>query len=158
MTPSRAWHVFLAAAAAVLGVAVLPLSQAARADSPRRFRAVTIDEYYRQSQPDEQYLFMPEARKGPYYLPVKGARYVFVQWNKLYFGSGRSTRALHSVLSGDPAFNFLQFHELCTWRKSEFYKVEVFDEGFLQITPPTRVYTIVVPIPKDMAKQLKQKF
>ena len=158
MTQPRAWHVPLAVAAAVLGAAVLPRSQGAWAAEPRRFRAVTIDEYYRQSQPDEQYLFMPEARKGPYYLPVKGARYVFVQWNKLYFGSGRSTRALHSVLSSDPAFNFLQFHELCTWRKNDFHKVEVYDEGFLQITPPTRAYTIVVPIPKAMAEQLKQRF
>ena len=158
MKPPRAWHVFLAAAAAILAVATLPGFDAAWAAPQRRLRAVTIDEYYRQSQPDEQYLFMPEARKGPYYLPVKGTRYVFVQWNKLYFGSGRSTRALHSVLSGDPTFNFLQFHELCTWRKNDFHKVEVYGEGHLQITPPTRAYTIVVPIPKAMAEQLKQKF
>lgn len=154
MTQPRAW---CRLAAAVLAVAVVPGFQA-RAAQQRRFRAVTIDEYYRQSQPDEQYLFMPEARKGPYYLPVKGARYVFVQWNKLYFGSGRAARALHNVLESDPSFDSAAFHELCTWRKNEFHKVEVFDEGYLQITPPTRAYTIVVPIPKTMAEQLKQTF
>ena len=52
MKRPRTWHMFLAAAAAVLAVAVLPRFNTAWAAQPRRFRAVTIDEYYRQSQPD----------------------------------------------------------------------------------------------------------
>ena len=155
MMPQRSRVLSCASAAFLLTLVSFHLSDVAWAVR-RRYRSVTIEEYYQRAQPDEPYLFMPEARKGSYHLPVKGERYVFVDWNKLYFG-GRVGEKLRSILRGYAEFDFNKFHELCTWRKRDFYKVEVYDEGFLQITPPTRAYTIVVPIPKDMALQLKKK-
>ena len=156
MMPQRSRVLSCAAAAFLLTLVSFHLSDAAWAVH-RRYRSVTIEEYYQQAQPDEPHLFMPEARKGSYRLPVKGERYVFMDWNKLYFSSSPAGKKLRAILSGHPEFDADKFHQLCTWRKQDFYRVEVYDEGFLQITPPTRDYTIVIPIPKDMALQLKEK-
>ena len=157
MRSPHARRVNRAVAAVMLAVTPWLPSHAAWAAPRKRLRPVSIAEYYQRAQPDEQHLFMAEARVGAYDLPVKGDRYIFVDWSELYFSSSRAGQKLRSILRSFPNFNAAKFQELCTWRKRDFYRVEVYIEGFLQVTPASKQYTVVIPIPEAMARQLMQK-
>ena len=117
---------------------------------------VTIEEYYQRAKPADD--LMPGARIGDYQLFVKGLHWTFLngRWNEIYSGQTEQGETLRAVLRNAHGFDADRFDSFCRWKKDELYKVIVFNEGYLLLSPKSKFHKIVIPIPPALAKRLQK--
>ena len=125
-------------------------------ESDEEGERISIEEFYdRSGKADDLF---PGARRGSYHFLIKGVHWTFLndRWNDLYFDRKEKGDAFRAVLKSDPSLNFVRFDELCRWDKTDFFKVVVFSQGYLLISPESRAHKVVVPIPKKIAVRLEE--
>lgn len=118
--------------------------------------AVSIEEFYeRASAADDLF---PGARRGSSHISVKGMHWTFLnnRWNDLYFDRKKKGDEFRAILKSDTALDFTRFDQFCRWNRADFFKVVVFNEGYLLIAPESLAHKLVVPIPRTIAIRLEE--
>ena len=148
--------VLLTLVVCVHGAAALTTRRGVTAQDDEEAGRVSIGEFYDRASPVDGP--WPGVRRGSFTLLIKGVNWTFLnnRWNDLYSDRKKKGDEFRTILQEGLGYDFSAFDQFCRSNKRDFFKVVVFGEGYLVISPESQVNKFAVPVPAALARRLEE--